>query len=93
MQIKLLFSVFKNKVSTYLFFSRSFFICGVFLEAFGSPSEAFWSFCRLFGVLVLSLWVPLALLGCLWALSATFCGVVGSSGLSVVSGTAPGPFF
>ena len=40
-----------------------------------------------------SFWVPLARLGCLWALSATFRGAVGSSGLSVGSGTAPGVFF
>ena len=39
-----------------------------------------------------SFWVPLACLGCLWALSATFCGVFGSSGLSVGSGTTLGPF-
>ena len=48
-------------------------------------SPLFWSLCRLFGVLVSSCWVPLACLGCLWVLSATFGGAFGSSGLSVGS--------
>ena len=45
-----------------------------------------------FGVLVSSFWVPLARLGFLWTLSATFCGAFGSSGLSVRSGIGPGLF-
>ena len=90
MQVKLLFSLFENKVFTYLAFSRFLIIFGVFLEALRSLLEAFWSLCRFFGVLVSCFWVPLARLGCLWALSATFCGAFG---LSVGSGTAPGLFF
>ena len=70
-----------------------FTIFGVFLEASGLLLASFWSLCRLFGFLVSSFWVPLARLGSLWTFSATFCGVVGSSGLSVGSGTAPGLFF
>ena len=70
-----------------------FIIFGDSLEAFGYLLSSCWSLCRLFGVLVSSFWVPLARLGCLWALSAFFCGAFGSSGLSVGSGTAPGLFF
>ena len=55
--------------------------------------SCFWSLCRLFGVLGSSLYVPLACLGCLWALAATFYSAGGSSGLSLGSGTAPGPLF
>ena len=75
-----------------LFFVFFFIIC-VIWEAFGFLLASFWRLCRLFGFLVSSFWVPLARLGSLWTLSATFCGVVGSSGLSVGSGTAPGLFF
>ena len=92
MQVKLLFPIKKNKVSTYLSSSRFFIIFGTFLEAFGFLLEAFWSLCRLFGVLVSSLQLSLACLDCLWARAATFCGAFGSSGLSVGSGTVPGPF-
>ena len=81
MQVKLLFPIKKNKVSTYLPSLRFFIIFGTFLEVFGFVLETFWSLCRLFGVLVSSFWVPSARLGCLWALSATFCGAFGSSGL------------
>ena len=70
-----------------------FTIFGVFFEASGVLLASFWSLCRLFGFLVSSFWVPLARLGSLWTLSAICCGVVGSSGLSVGSGTAPGVFF
>ena len=35
MQVKLLFSILKNKVFTCLSFSRFLFICGTVLEAFG----------------------------------------------------------
>ena len=83
----------KKHVFTCLSFSCFFIIFGLFLEALGSLLAPFWSLCRLFGFLVSSFWVPLARLGCLWALSATFCGAFGSSGLSVGSGTAPGLFF
>ena len=83
----------KKHVFTCLSFSCFFTIFGVFLEASGLLLASFWSLCRLFGFLVSSFWVPLARLGSLWTLSATFCGVVGSSGLSVGSGTAPGVFF
>ena len=65
----------------------------VFWEPFGSLLASFWSLRRLFGVLVSFFWFSLACLSRLWALSATFCGACGSSGLSVGSGTAPGPFF
>ena len=36
---------------------------------------------------------PLACLSRLWSFSATFCTAFGSSGLSLGSGTAPGPLF
>ena len=93
MRVKPLFSILTNEVFTCLPFFFFFIIFGTFLEAFGFLLGVFLGLCRLFGVMVLSLWLPLACLGCLWALSATFCGVFGSSGLSVVSGTALGPFF
>ena len=86
-------AMLKKHVFTCLSFSCFFTIFGVFLEASGLLLASFWSLCRLFGFLVSSFWVPLARLGSLWTLSATFCGVVGSSGLSVGSGTAPGVFF
>ena len=92
MQVKLLFSIYKNKVSTYLSFSRFFIVFGPFLRPWGPFWHSFGAFVVPFGVLVSSFWVPLACLGCLWALSATFCGVFGSSGLSVGSGTSLGPF-
>ena len=60
-------------------------ILGVFLDAFGVLLAPFRSLCRLFGVLVSFCWVPSACLGCLWALSAFFCGAFGSSGVSVDS--------
>ena len=69
----------------------------LFLTSFGRPWSLFWhpfgAFVVSFGVLVSSFWVPLARLGCLWALSATFCGAFGSSRLSVGSGIAPGLLF
>ena len=74
-----------------LFFSFFTIFVG-FLKASGLFLASFWSLCRLFGFLVSSFWVPLARLGCLWALSATFCGAFGSSRLSVGSGIAPGLF-
>ena len=93
MQVKLLFSIKKNEVFTCFFFR----VFSLFLVFFWRPWGLFWhcfgAFVVSFGVLVSSFWVPLARLGCLWALSATFCSAFGSSGLSVGSGTAPGPFF
>mgnify|MGYP001626555049 CR=1 FL=1 len=86
-------AMLKNHVFTCLSFSCFFTIFGVFLEASGLLLASFWSLCRLFGFLVSSFWVPLARLGSLWTLSATFRDAVGSSGLSVGSGTAPGVFF
>ena len=83
----------KTHVFTCLSFSCFFTIFGVFLEASGLLLASFWRLCRLFGFLVSSFWVPLAWLGCLWTLTAAFCGAFGSSGLSVGSGTAPGLFF
>ena len=83
----------KSQVFTCLSFSCFFCIFNCFLEAFGLLLAFFWRLCRLFGFLVSSFWVPLACLGCLWTLTATFCGAFGSSGLSVGSGTAPGSFF
>ena len=86
-------AMLKKHVFTCLSFSCFFTIFGVFLEASGLLLASFWSLCRLFGFLVSSFWVPLARLGSLWTLSATFRGAVGSSGLSLGSGTAPGVFF
>ena len=86
-------AMLKKHVFTCLSFSCFFTIFGVFLEASGLLLASFWSLCRLFGFLVSSFWVPLARLGSLWMLSATFCGAFGLSGLSVGSGTAPGSFF
>ena len=83
----------KKHVFTCLSFSCFYIIFSVFLEALGLLLASFWSLCRLFGFLVSSFRVPLARLGCLWTLTATFCGAFGSSGLSVGSGTAPGLFF
>ena len=55
-----------------LFFSfRSIF--AAFWVASGSLLALFGILWNLFGLLVSSLWVPLARLGCLWALSGTFC--------------------
>ena len=93
MQVKLLFPIKKNKVSTYLSFTRFFIVFGPFWRPWGPFWHSFGAFVVSFGVLVSSFWVPLARLGCLWALSATFCGAFGSSGLSVGSETAPGLFF
>ena len=42
-------------------------------EASGSLLALFGILWNLFGVLMSSLWVPVARLGCLWVLSATFC--------------------
>ena len=83
----------KKHVFTCLSFSCFYIIFSVFLEALGLLLASFWSLCRLFGFLVSSFRVPLTRLGCLWTLTATFCGPFGSSGLSVGSGTAPGLFF
>ena len=74
-----------------MFCFRSF---GVFVGGIGvSFGIVLVPFVVSFGVLVSSFWVPLARLGCLWVLSATFCGAFGSSRLFVGSGTAPGLFF
>ena len=90
------FEIFGNAKKTCFhlpLFFMFYIIFSVFLEALGLLLASFWSLCRLFGFLVSSFRVPLARLGCLWTLTATFCGPFGSSGLSVGSGTAPGLFF
>ena len=74
-------AMLKKHVFTCLSFSCFFIIFGVFLEASALLLASFWSLCRLFGFLVSSFWVPLASLGCLRALSATFCGASGLPGL------------
>ena len=90
MQVKLLFSVFKSKVFTYLSFSRFFIIFGPFLEALGFLMASFWSLCRLFwraGVILLGAFGSPGLsvgslcyfLWCLWLVSAV-CGLGDRSG-------------
>ena len=87
----------KSQVCTCLSFSCFLFFVFIifcfFLEALGFLLASFWSLCRLYWGAGVSFWVPLARVGCLWALSATFCSASGSPGLSVGSGTAPGLFF
>ena len=65
-------AMLKKHVFTCLSFSCFFTIFGVFLEASALLLASFWSLCRLLWGLVSSFWVPLARLGCLWALSAPF---------------------
>ena len=77
------FSILKSKVSTCLSFSCFSIIFGSFWRPWGLFWHPFGAFVVSFGVLVSSFWVPLARLGCLWALSATFCGAFGPSGLSL----------
>ena len=76
-----LFFVFFHYFWSFFWRSRGLFWhpCGAFVVSFG--------------VLVSFFWEPLLRVGCLWALSATFCGAFGSSRLSVGSGIAPGLFF
>ena len=82
----------KSQVFTCLSFSCFFIMFGLFWRPWGLFWHPFGASVVSFGVLVSSSWVPSARLGCLWALSAAFCGAFGSSGLSVGSGTAPGLF-
>ena len=67
-----------------LFFSFHFILAD-FWEASGSLLTLFGILWNLFGVLVSSLWVPLARLGCLWALSSTFCDTLVSFWVPFVS--------
>ena len=90
MQVKLLFSISKNKVSTCLSFCCFFIIFGLFLEALGYILASFWSLCRLFwrvGVILLGAFGSPGLsvgclcyfLWCLWLVWAV-CGLGDRSG-------------
>ena len=95
MQVKLLFSILKNKVSTCLSFCCFFIIFGPFLEALGSLLALFWSLGHLFwraGVILLGAFGSPGLsvgslcyfLWCLWLVWAV-CGLGDRSGSVVWS--------